>query len=191
MQHPDHRYIEALLNNDAPLLKELYRKHFGKIQRMVLNNNGTEAEASDLFQDALLSIFKKARTEAFTLTCPLDAFLYIICKNKWMNELNKNKTRGVTISDPEGYNDISDDSLKLAEDWLIHESRQSLLVEKLENLGDSCRRLLYLSWSGKSMNEVAEMLKLSYGYARKKKSECMAKLISLVRESPQFNSLKW
>ncbi|HXO76618.1 MAG TPA: sigma-70 family RNA polymerase sigma factor [Puia sp.] len=191
MQHPDHRYIEALLNNDAPLLKELYRKHFGKIQRMVLNNNGTEAEASDLFQDALLSIFKKARTEAFTLTCPLDAFLYIICKNKWMNELNKNKTRGVTISDPEGYNDISDDSLKLAEDWLIQESRQSLLVEKLENLGDSCRRLLYLSWSGKSMNEVAEMLKLSYGYARKKKSECMAKLISLVRESPQFNSLKW
>ena len=41
------------------------------------------------------------------------------------------------------------------------------------------------------MDEVAKKLKVSYAYARKKKSECMAKLITLVKQSPKFNSLKW
>ena len=191
MQHPDQRYIEALLNNDAVLLKELYQKHFGKIQQMVLKNNGTEQEASDLFQDALLSIYKKARTGEFMLTCPLDAFLFVICKNKWMSELSKRKNRKVTIADPQRYNDVGDDSLRLIEDCQLLQSRHSLLFEQLGKLGDSCKELLRLSWSGRPMNEVAELLKVSYGYARKKKSECMARLIAMVRESPQFNSLKW
>ena len=63
--------------------------------------------------------------------------------------------------------------------------------EKLAELGDSCRQLLQLSWSGKPMDEVAMMLEVSYGYVRKKKSECMAKLISLVKRSSQYNALKW
>jgi len=191
MQHSDQRYIEALLNNDAILLKELYQKHFGKIRQMALKNNGTEQEAADLFQDALLSIYKKARTSGFTLTCPLDAFLNVICRNKWMSELNKRKQRKVTITDPQRYNDVGDDSLQLIEDCQLLQSRHSLLADQLAKLGDSCKQLLRLSWSGKSMDEVAEILKISYGYARKKKSECMARLIELVKESPQFNSLKW
>lgn len=191
MQHRDQRYIEALLNNDATLLKQLYQKHFDKIRLMVLKNSGSEQEASDLFQDALLSIYRKARTGGFVLTCPLEAFLYVICKNKWMSELNKRKVQKVTIADPRGYNDIGDDGLHLIEDFQLHQSRHSLLTEMLEKLDEGCKQLLRLSWSGKSMNEVAEILEISYGYARKKKSECMARLIALVRESPQFNSLKW
>ena len=51
--------------------------------------------------------------------------------------------------------------------------------------------LLQLSWSGKSMEEVAGLLHMTYGYARKRKTECMAKLIKLVKGASQFNSLKW
>src|SRR5437764_1435587 len=107
--HSDQKYIDALLNNDTVLLGELYQKLSGKIKWMVLQNNGSEAEAADIFQDALLSIYDKAKNNNFTLTCPLDAFIYLICKNKWINELNKRKTRKVTFTDTEGYNDIGED----------------------------------------------------------------------------------
>lgn len=190
MEHPDQKYINALLNNDLVLLEELYSKYSGKIKWMVLQNNGTEADAADIFQDALLSIYHKARAKNFVLTCPLDAFLYLICKNKWLNELSKRKSRPVTIIEDGGYN-LGEDTFKIAEDCSLQDNRMNLLTEKLEELGDACKNLLELSWSGKSMEEVAEKLNFTYGYARKKKSECMAKLIKLVKQSPKFEALNW
>lgn len=190
MAHPDQKYIEALLHNNKPLLDELYKKFSGKIKWMVLKNNGTVNDAADIFQDALLSLYHKARYQNFELTCPLDAFLYLICKNKWLNELNKRKSGGVTISEDDGYN-IGEDSFRLAEEYILQQERFDLLAEKIAQLGESCQQLLRLSWSGKSMEEVAESLQMTYGYARKKKSECMAKLVMLVKQSSKFDSLKW
>src|SRR5690606_32863173 len=190
MEHPDQKYIEALLNNDLKLLDELYKKYSGKIKWMVIRNNGTEADAADIFQDALLSIYHKARTKGLQLTCPLDAFLYLICKNKWLNELAKRKSRPVTITEDEGYN-IGEDGFQLAEECQLQEERLQLLSEKIEELGDACRELLHISWSGKTMEEVAERMGFTYGYARKKKSECMAKLVALIKKSARFSTLKW
>jgi hypothetical protein len=41
------------------------------------------------------------------------------------------------------------------------------------------------------MEEVAKIMNITYGYARKRKSECMAKLIMMVKQSSQYKSLKW
>ena len=115
MPHPDQKYIDALLKNDSALLDELYTKFSGKIKNMVLQNNGAEADAADIFQEALLSIYNTAKKGDFTLTCPFEAFLYRICNNKWLNELNKRKTGRVTFIDPDGYNSpkIGEDSFGL------------------------------------------------------------------------------
>ena len=191
MQHPDQKYINALLENDAIILEELYRKFSGKIKWMIIRNNGDETDAADIFQDALLSIYNKAKTCDFILSCPLEAFLYLICKNKWLNTLNKRKTQKVTITDTEGFNHIGEDNFKLAENCVLQQERNNLLTEKLGEMGDSCKNILRLSWSGISMEEVAKQLHVTYAYARKKKSECMARLITLVKQSPRFNSLKW
>lgn len=188
--HSDQKYINALLNNDRSLLEELYRKYSGKIKGMILKNNGSEDDAADIFQEGLLCIYNKAKNENFTLTCPFDAFIYLICKNKWLNVLNKRVTSKVTFTDVEGYN-LTEDTVKLAEVCTLQQDRKNLLEEKLAELGESCKKLLRLSWSGKSMNEVADELNVTYGYARKKKTECMGKLIQLVKQSPQFKSLKW
>lgn len=191
MQHSDQKYIDALLANDTAVLDELYQKFSGKIKWMIMQNNGTETDAADIFQDALLSVCNKARSGAFILTCPMEAFLFLVCKNKWLNVLNKRKTQKVTITDTDGFNNIGEDDFKMAEDCVLQQERRNLLAEKLAEMGDSCRKLLQLSWSGIGMEEVAQKLNVTYAYARKKKSECMARLIGLVKQSPRFNSLKW
>ncbi len=40
------------------------------------------------------------------------------------------------------------------------------------------------------MEKVAEILGVTYGYARKKKSQCMGKLTQLVKDSNEFHQLK-
>lgn len=191
MPHPDQKYIDALAQNDQVLIEELYQKFSGKIRWLVIQNNGTETDAADIFQEALLSIYNKVQTTGFQLSCPLEAFLYLICKNKWINTLNKRKTQKVTFADTDGFNNIGEDNFKLAEDCVLQQQRNNLLQEKLKEMGEGCRNILKLSWSGISMEEVANQLSVSYAYARKKKSECMAKLINLVKNAPDFNSLKW
>ena len=188
--HPDQQYISALLNNNTVLLKQLYENYAFKIKVMIIRNNGTEADAADIFQEALLAIYQRAKKENFVLTCPLEAYLYLICKNRWINELNKRGVRRVTFTDTEGFNH-GEDSFKEAE--IIHNQyeRRNLLLQKVTELGEGCRQLLALSWSGLPMDEVAKKLQNTYGYIRKKKSECMAKLIALVKTSPLFTNLQW
>jgi RNA polymerase sigma factor (sigma-70 family) len=187
--HPDQQYIDALLSNDSIVLDEMYKKYSGKIKNMIVQNNGTATDAADIFQEALLAIYQKAKQNSFVLTCPLDAYLYLICKNRWINELKKRSSK-VTFSDTEGYN-LGEDSFKDAEVTMNGQERKKLLEMKFKELGEGCRKVLQLSWSGKTMEEVAQALNNTYGYIRKKKSECMAKLIALVKQSPQYTQLQW
>jgi RNA polymerase sigma factor (sigma-70 family) len=188
--HQDQQYITALVNNDTTLLNELYAKYADKIKQMVLKNNGTETDAADVFQEALLAIYQKAKNNNFTLTCPIGAYLYLICKTRWINELNKKGNNKVTFMEDDGYNYTEDIFNNVAIVQNEYE-RSNLLQQKLKQLGEGCRELLELSWSGLAMDEVAKKMQNSYGYVRKKKSECMAKLIALVKTSPQFVTLQW
>lgn len=191
MSHPDQKYIDALLKNNTVVLRELYRNFSAKIKWMVLKNNGTEEEAWDLIQESLLAIYRRALKEDFVLTCPFDAYFYMVCRKKWLNVLAKRKSdKTVTIEEDIRYN-FEDDSFRLAEESIIEEERRQLLLQKIQELGAACRELLELSWSEKSMEEVAAILNYTYGYARKKKSECMAKLIQSVKQSPVFQKLEW
>lgn len=188
--HPDHKYILALAQNDSVLIEEIYRCFASGIKRMVVNNSGSETDAADLFQEVLIELHRKAIKQDFVLTCPFEAFLHLVCRNRWINQLHKRKGHTVTIGGDEGF-DVAGDVAENYEALVMQEKRKILVEEKMAVLGEGCRSLLSLSWSGKPMQEVAEILNFSYAYVRKKKTECMSKLISLVKEAPGFSALKW
>jgi RNA polymerase sigma factor (sigma-70 family) len=187
--HPDNKYIEALLQNDTALLDELYANYSGKIKYMVLQNNGSEADAADIFQEAVVDMYKKAKA-GFTLTCPMEAFLYLICRNRWLNHITRKKYSNVTFADEEGYSNlVSEDSFAIAEQILISQNRKNLIESKLADLGESCRQLLQFNWGGKKLEDIAELMKTSYAYIRKKKSDCMGKLVELIKSAPDYKLL--
>jgi RNA polymerase sigma factor (sigma-70 family) len=187
--HPDNKYIQALLQNDSALLDELYTRFSGTITRMVLKNNGTEDDAADIFQEALVDMYKKAKS-GFTLTCPMEAFLFMICRNRWINTITRKKYKNVTFADDEGYSNlVSEDSFTNAEQILLSQNRKNLIETKMAELGESCRQLLEYSWAGKKLEEVAGLMQTTYAYIRKKKGDCMGKLIDLIKNAPDFQQL--
>jgi len=187
-QHPDCKYIKALIDNDLVLIEEIYQKYSNKILVFVKKNSGSAKDAEDVFQEALIDIYEQGKKEDFQLTCPFDAYLYVICRNKWRDQLRKKKKIGVTIDDVEQCND-KDFSLILAEETIIENNRRQLFEQMFEKLGDSCKKVLRLNWKGIPLKEVAEQLDLSYGYTRKKKIECIARLTKLVQEHPLYKKL--
>lgn len=190
MSHIDQIYIDGLLRNDKEVVGKIYKNFFNKVKWMIINNNGSIDDASDIFQEALIAIYNRALRDDFRLTCPFEAFLLLVCKKKWLNVLEKNKRMKVTNLEDDGYL-FKDSQDQISEETVLHEERLELLRKNFSLLGDVCRQLLELSWQDNSMEEVAKILGITYGYARKKKSECVAKLVTLVKQSPDFQNLKW
>ena len=92
--HTDQRYITALLQNNTVLVKEIYDLFSGKVKSYIIQNSGSEDDAADIFQEALVDIYQQARYKNLQLTCPFEAFLLLICKRKWLNELKKKAGKG-------------------------------------------------------------------------------------------------
>lgn len=188
--HPDSRYIEALVNNNTALISEIYTRFADKITFMVTQNSGAEADAADVMQDALVAVYHKALSGNFLLTCPFEAFLYTICRNLWLMQLRKKSRNPVTNTGDAQY-DKGTDIFKEAEAVINNNERRLLLEKKFDLLGEGCRKVLELAWSGKPLEEVASLLNNTYAYIRKKKSECMGRLSELIKQSPEYKTLLW
>lgn len=186
--HIDQHYISGLAENRQEVITAIYRKFFPRIKRYILKNTGKEADAADIFQEAMVAIFQRARKGNFVLSCPFEAYLLTICRNLWLNELKHRKRQEVTNQEANVYKDKS--AQQLGGETLLDQERDRFFWQKFELLGRSCKDILKLSWSGIGMQQVAEQLEISYQYARKKKSECIGRLMELIKNDPAFAKLK-
>ncbi len=186
--HPDQQYIEALLSNDTAMLKEIYSRFAPKVINFIKNNSGDEMQAKDVVQEVLMVIYDQARTKDLRLTCPFDAYFFLLCKRKWFNELKKRKSKEVTIN--EAVTSIDDESKRMADETFAFGEKQALFDQMFKMLGSKCQELLKLSFTIKSMEEVAKQLQVTYGYVRKKKSLCIGQLTKLIQSSNQYQEMK-
>jgi len=187
--HKDQKYVEALLQNNSKLLGELYQKFAPKIIRYISQNSGDADAAQDIIQETLVTIYHQAKEKGLVLRVPFDAYFFLLCKRRWLNQLKKNSKTQVT--NIEESLSISDDAHEQVAETELYESRAALFQSKLKELSKACRDLLEKAFVIKSMQKVAEALGVSYGYARKKKSECIGKLTQLVKESSSYQHLKY
>jgi RNA polymerase sigma factor (sigma-70 family) len=112
----------------------------------------------------------------------------MVCKNRWLNEIEKRKTKKVTFVEDTGFisNNADDDGVK---NMKLKEDKFEIIQAALQKVGEGCNELLKLSWKGLGMEEVGVQLNMTYAYVRKKKSECMGKLVDLVKKENNYQVL--
>lgn len=79
----------ALLANRAQVLTQLYAQAFPVVRRQVLRRGGTEADAQDVFQDALVVFYEQAVGETLALTASARTYLVAVSRNLWQQELRR------------------------------------------------------------------------------------------------------
>ncbi len=186
--HDDQKYIDGLMKNNSFVIQSIYDKFVPKVVNYIKQNSGDAQKAQDVVQDTLITIYQQAHQKNLQLTCPFDAYFFLLCKRKWLNELKKSSNKEVTINEEVLSKD--DDAQELAFETSVFAKKQALFAEMFAQLGPACKDLLKATFKIKSMEAVAKSLGVSYAYARKKKSLCMGKLTELVQGSPKFNQLK-
>ncbi|MFB9055952.1 RNA polymerase sigma factor [Mariniflexile ostreae] len=185
--HDDQKYIDGLLQNNSFVIQSIYDRFVPKVVNYVKQNSGSTDEAQDVVQETLITIYHQALEKKLELTCPFDAYFFLLCKRRWLNELKKSSKKEVTIN--EAILSIDDEAQELAFETSVFGEKHALFTEMFHELGTACKDLLTATFKIKSMEEVAKSLGITYAYARKKKSLCIGKLTELVQESPKFNQL--
>jgi RNA polymerase sigma factor (sigma-70 family) len=178
--HVDQRYLQGLVENSSTVIREIYERFAGKVKSYILKNNGDEEDAADILQEALINIYRQAKNGALLLSCPFEAFLLLVCKRKWLNELKKRGSKRVT-NDLERVSDTGVDELTLSEQIMEQDQKTGLFLAMFEKLGDTCKKIIRISLNGKPQDENAAALGLTYSFFRKKKSECMAILMKYIQ----------
>ena len=186
--HEDQKYIEGLLQNNSFIVQSIYDKFVPKVVNYIKNNSGDIDQAQDVIQEVIISIYNQAKTKKLQLSCPFDAYFFLLCKRKWLNELKKSSNKEVTINEEVLSKD--DDASQCVIDTEIFIEKQQLFNEMFQKLGDACKELLKVTFQIKSMEEVAEKLGLTYAYVRKKKSLCIGQLTSMVQESSTYKKIQ-
>jgi RNA polymerase sigma factor (sigma-70 family) len=186
--HPDQMYIEGLANNDSAIIHAIYKKFVPKVVYYIKNNSGDEDQAQDVIQEVMILLFNQAKAKQLTLTCPFDAYFFLLCKRKWLNELKKISNKGVTIQEDKVY--IKESAEEMVFQTEQFDEKQQLYDLMFAKLGEKCQEVLQLSFTLKSMEEVAEKLLVTYGNVRKKKSLCIGQLTQWIQETNRFKSIK-
>src|SRR5579859_3825256 len=85
----EHKLLEGLAQNDRKAIETIYKQHFNMVQSLILSNNGYPDDARDIFQEAMIVLYEKARSGSFELNSQLKTYLYSVCRRLWLKRLNQ------------------------------------------------------------------------------------------------------
>jgi RNA polymerase sigma factor (sigma-70 family) len=166
--------LKGLASNDRKAIETIYRNHYSMIQTLIINNSGTSDDARDIFQEALIVLYEKAKSGSFELHAQLKTYIYAVCRRLWLKKLVlQQRFSGDLANAPETM--ATDEDVEMFE----QRTRDFEMMERaLQNLGEPCKELLesyYLR--KKNMSEIAK----EFGYtnadnAKNQKYKCLMRL---------------
>jgi len=164
--------FERIQRGDEKALEFLYKKYYRMMTKMVITNSGTEEEARDIYQEALIVFWQKATSGNLVMTSKISTYIYSICQNLWRKELDRKKR----IS-----HEVKDSPVTIDTET---EEKQKIVAQCIEQLGDTCKKvLMYYYFDEMSMQDIADKLGFANtDTAKTKKYKCKKKLDELIKE---------
>ena len=172
-------------SDESAAFRYLYSNCLPQVSNFVLTNSGDEADASDVFQEGLMVLYKQVLQEKFRGESAISTYLFSICRFIWLRKLKKEK-RYVAF-EVENFNEHFEDP-ELA---IIEDEKRHVVSGLFDQIGEQCRQILMYSIYQKfSMELIAEKMGFKDGQnARNKKFKCMKKLKQLVADNPAVLNL--
>lgn len=181
----DEQIIQMVRNGQCDKAFMVLYKHFHMIQKMVRSKGGDKEDAEDVFQEALIILYRKVRESDFKLTAKLSTYLFSICRFLWKDQLLK---RGKLR--PEESDHAIDQSEEENLNEINYTENKFLLAEKIiSELGDRCKELLILFYAEtlKLKDIAVKMGYSSENSAKNQKYKCLEMAKNKLKAAKQLN----
>jgi RNA polymerase sigma factor (sigma-70 family) len=166
--------LEGLAKNERQAIETLYRQHYKMVQSLIINNQGTIDDARDIFQEAMIVLYEKAKSGSFELQCQIKTYVYSVSRRLWLKRLQQMQK---FVPHVNGLDEV----VPVEEEVEAAEKRNAdfhLMEKAMINLGEPCKSLLEAFYvQKKSMTEIAG----NFGYtnadnAKNQKYKCLMRL---------------
>jgi len=177
--------LKKLKEGDSKAISLLY-EYFPVVKNYIVKNSGSDSDAKDVFQEALIILYKKLQSNNFEFKSKVETFVFGISKNLWFEELRKrNKSSKF----------LSDDYLKydnLIKNHFAEEKKYEQMDLILINLGEKCAEILKLFYfKCKSMEDIADLLNYkNINTVKTQKYKCLERAKKMAFEKNIFINLK-
>jgi len=184
----DEEIITGLRKRDNPVLQYIYKNSFIPVKQLVLNNAGSENDAEDIFQEALIIIFNKLREEEnFELTSAFSTYIYSISRLLWLKHLRNIKKIEIDPLNRDHEERIEFEPPSPVQD---KDLRMAIYQRTLLLIPEDCQKILRLTAQDLTSSEIARQLGFrSEGYVRKRRHFCKEYLVNKIKEDPDYQAM--
>lgn len=185
-------WAQLLRQGDDSIFERLYVQYYRASTAFVKANSGNEQDARDVFQEALIVLFKKSRTPNFQLTTSPGAYLHAVVRNLWLYRLRTRQAHPeISVQDHLILPETGDDDWELLLGEQNLEEKHRVVKLLLESLKTECQKLIeYAYYYQYSTAEMARLLDYAESFIKVKKHRCMEALREKVKNHPAFNDEK-
>lgn len=147
------------------------------ILNMVCSNSGTEQEAKDIYQDAVIAFYEKVQHPEFVLTCKIKTYLFAVSRRLWLKRLGEKKRYHGRIEESETFLEIDEEMVDIEG----KEETFDRMAKALDGLGEPCRSIIEdFYFNGQTMETIRD----KFGYtnadnAKNQKYKCLQRLKKL------------
>ena len=184
----DEEILAGLRKRDNRVLQYIYKNSFNTVKQLILHNAGTDNDAEDIFQEALIIIFKKLKEEPdFELTAAFNTYIYSIARLLWLKNL-----RNIKKIEIDPLNRDMEERIEFEEPSPVQDKdlRLAIYQRTLLKIPEDCQKILRLTAQDVSSREIANQLGFrSEGYVRKRRHFCKEYLVDRIREDPDYQAM--
>jgi RNA polymerase sigma factor (sigma-70 family) len=185
IHYSDDIIVDGLRQKKSSCIAYMYEEFGPIVRHMVNRNSGTLQDMEDLFQDAIIVLYKRSLVQPFNLECSLKTYFISICKNIWLQRLER-KFRLLYQEDLEvheswGIYMMDDEELK--EENL---EQRRLFYKNLQLLPTDCQRLIRLYCLKIPFKEIARLMNYKDEiYVKTRKYSCKNLLRKKIMKDPE------
>lgn len=179
--------IKGIRNHESRVLQYVYDTYFPIIEAYIIHNQGSRDQARDIFQEAMIVVYKKIKMDQLELTCKFGTYLYAICKNMWVQERKKYlhraeklKHQALVLNDPGP-----------ADDPLLQDHLKQLFDKHFSDLSEDCQKILSMYFNNFSLEDIR--IAMNYRdlhHTADRKYRCKKSLVKRIVNDPLFKRLK-
>jgi RNA polymerase sigma factor (sigma-70 family) len=187
--YSDEQILKGILRHDNLILQYIYKQYYYSINYFIRKNQGSEDDANDIFQEAIIIIYRKIKENDLIFEkSSFKGYLFSVCRFLWLKQLEKRRIEKEKLNDSLPYQeDLYDDSFN---ELVLKNEKYGLYQKHFGSLSTDCQKLLQLFFEKVSLKDIAMIMGYkSEKYAKKRKFKCKELLISRIKQDAEFKKI--
>jgi RNA polymerase sigma factor (sigma-70 family) len=187
--YSDAQILKGILRHDNLILQYVYKQYYYKINYFIKKNQGSEDDASDIFQEAIIVIYRKLKeSDLIFEKSSFAGYLFSVCRFLWLKQLEKRRIEKEKLNESLPFQeDLYDDSLNETVD---KNERYGLYQKHFATLSTDCQKLMQLFFEKVPLREIAKVMGYKgEKYAKTRKYKCKEILIRRIKQDTEFKKI--